>query len=85
MTPTKYDRNFDLGLLRSEVEAAINKVKPHKSPGSDGICGEILQTGGEELTDQVHLLYVETWETETQPEEWTKCIIVAGPKKGHYL
>ncbi|CAF1329573.1 unnamed protein product [Adineta ricciae] len=46
--------NDDLnGILYSEVEEAINKLKKHKSPGNDGITAEMLQAGGECLKRKI--------------------------------
>jgi hypothetical protein len=40
----------------SEVEAAIGKLKRHKSPGVDQIPAELIQAGGETLRSEIHKL-----------------------------
>jgi hypothetical protein len=39
-----------------EVEIAIAKLKKYKSPGSDQIPAELIQTGGEMLLPAIHKL-----------------------------
>ena len=77
------DDNIELSILYLEVELAFKKLKPHKSPGTDGVCSEILQDGGVELTKQIHRLHCKVWETESIPEEWSKSVIVALRKKDY--
>ena len=69
-------------ILYSEVEEAIRTLKRNKSPGSDGITAEMIQTGGEQLVRQIHLLCNKAWNESTIPEEWSKSILVPIPKKG---
>lgn len=80
IAPSDDDRND--ALLRCEVETAIQKLKPHKAPGTDGITAEILQAGGEELVDEMFSICNQAWIEEIVPEEWTKSVIVTLPKKG---
>ena len=44
-------------ILFSEVEQAIQSLKKNKSPGLDGIPDELLHSGAESLTHQIHQLY----------------------------
>ena len=69
-------------ILREEVVQAINKLKKRKSPGTDGIPGELIQAGGEVLIDHIHAICQKAWEQERMPEEWTKSVIITIPKKG---
>jgi hypothetical protein len=39
-----------------EVEIAVAKLKNYKSPGSDQISAELLQTGGEILRSEINKL-----------------------------
>jgi len=64
-----------------EVVQAINKLKNRKSPGTDGIPGELIQAGGEVVIDHIHEICQEAWEEEKIPEEWTKSVIITIPKK----
>jgi len=55
-------------ILRVEVVQAINKLKKRKSPGTDGIPGELIQAGGEVIIDHIHEICQEAWEEEKIPE-----------------
>jgi hypothetical protein len=72
----------ELDISTSEVEAAIKKLKPMKAPGVDGVCGELIQYGGEAAKHGIHKICQRAWEEETFPEIWTKSIIITIPKKG---
>ena len=69
-------------ILYAEVQSAIDALKRNKSPGSDGITGEMLQAGGEPLARQIYELCSKAWHEGAIPEEWTKSILVPIPKKG---
>ncbi|CAF1682339.1 unnamed protein product, partial [Adineta ricciae] len=77
--PANDDSN---GILYSEVEEAINKLKKHKSPGNDGITAEMLQTGGECLKRKMYELCNRVWEEENIPEQWGRSLLIPIPKKG---
>ena len=72
----------DIGINKSEVEAAVRKLKPFKAPGIDGVCGELIQQGGEAAMLGIYEICRKAWEAEAFPELWTKSIIVTIPKKG---
>jgi len=38
-------------ILYKEIETTVKRLKKHKSPGIDGITGEMIQVGGEKVTD----------------------------------
>ena len=69
-------------ILRSEVEAAVHKLKNGKAPGTDEIPGELLKHGGDCMIDQLHQICNGIWMDECIPDEWTKSIILTMPKKG---
>ena len=79
ISPAADERNQP--LLKDEVHKAINKLMKHKSPGSDGIVGEIIQAGGDAFEEELFSIMKSIWEEETIPEEWTKSIIVTIPKR----
>ena len=54
ITPTSTEEPQN--ILYIEVEEAIRTLKRNKSPGSDGITAEMIQTGGEQLVRQIHWL-----------------------------
>jgi len=66
----------------SEVELAINKLKSHKSPGTDQITAELIKVGGRIMRLEIHKLIISTWKKEKLPEEWKESIIVPIHKKG---
>jgi hypothetical protein len=49
------------GLSRLEVEIAIADLKKYKSPGSDQILAELIQTGGKTLLSAIHKLINSIW------------------------
>jgi hypothetical protein len=52
-----------------EVEIAIKKLKRYKSPGSDQIPAELIQTGGEILHSKIHELIKSIWNRENLPDQ----------------
>ena len=69
-------------ILRSEIVAAVKKVKAGKAPGTDEIPEELLKHGGDCIIDQLHHICNDIWMKETIPDDWTKSIILTMPKKG---
>jgi hypothetical protein len=47
-----------------QVEIAIAKLKGYKSPGSDVISAEVIQTGCEILSSKIHELMDSIWNKE---------------------
>ena len=45
-----------LALLASEVEMAIDKLKSHKSPGTDQIPAELIKAGGRTICLEIRKL-----------------------------
>jgi hypothetical protein len=66
---------------RLEVEIVIAKLKKYKSPGSDQIPAELIQSGGEMLLSAIQKLINSVWNKEELPDQW-KFIIVPVHKKG---
>jgi len=65
----------------SEVELAINKLKSHKSPGTDQIPAERIKAGGRTICLEIHKLIIFVWKKEKLPEEWKESIILPIHKK----
>jgi hypothetical protein len=57
-----------LGPSRLEIEIAIVKLKKYKSPGSDKIPAELIQTEGEILLSAIHKLVNSVWNKEEFPD-----------------
>jgi hypothetical protein len=70
------------GPSRLEVEIAITKLKKYKSPGSDQIPAELIQTRGEILLSAIHKHINSVWNKKELPEPWKESIIVPIHKKG---
>ena len=68
-------------ILRSEIVAAVKKLKIGKAPGNDEIPGELLKHGGDCINDQLHQICNAILLKETIPDDWTKSIILTIPKK----
>jgi len=69
-------------ILHEEVEAAVKRLKKNKSPGIDDITGEMIQAGGDRVTDELHEICNQIWQEGRVPEEWAKSVIITIPKKG---
>ena len=59
-----------------EVELAIEKLKNHKSPGTDQIPAELIKAGGRTIRCGIHKLIISIWNKEELPDEWKESIIV---------
>jgi hypothetical protein len=92
MLPILYDCEKVLILQVNEVEIAIAKLKKYKSPGSDQVLAELIQSdqvlaeliqgGGEILLSAIHKLINSVWNKEELPDQWKESIIVPIHKKG---
>jgi hypothetical protein len=81
ITPPAEDDEKD-DILYEEVERAVNQLKKNKSPGTDGITGEMIKAGGRDMIRTIQGICNQVWQEGTVPEEWTKSILVTIPKKG---
>lgn len=70
---------------RSEINAAINKLKNNKAPGEDHIVAELVKNSGEAVKNEVWKLINIIWEKQQMPEEWNTAIICPIFKKGNIL
>ena len=64
-----------------EVELAIEKLKSHKSPGTDEIPAELIKARGRTIHCVIHKLIISILNKEELPEEWKESIIVPIHKK----
>jgi hypothetical protein len=55
---------------------AIAKLKRYKSPDSDQILAELIQSGGKILLSVIHKLIKYIWSKEELPNQWKEFIIV---------
>jgi len=61
---------------------AIDKLKSHKSPGTDQILAELIKAGGRTICLEILKLITSILKKEELPEERKKSIIVPIHKKG---
>jgi hypothetical protein len=65
-----------------EIEMAMEKLKTHKSPGTDQIPAEMIKAGFRTISSEIHQLINSVWNREDLPEEWKQSIIVLTYKRG---
>jgi len=65
-----------------EFELAIEKLKPHLSPGIDQTPAELIKERGRTIRCEIHKRIICTWNKEELPEEWMESIILPVYKKG---
>ena len=86
--------NDSYPILREEVEAAVKSLKKGKSAGVDKIPSELVQAGGEAMTDMLLIICNKIWQagliicnkiwqTGEWPTPWTQSLIITLPKKGN--
>ena len=59
-----------------DVKDAISSLQNGKSPGEDALLAEIFKHGGCKLQEQLHLLILLIWKTETTPKQFRNAEIV---------
>ena len=59
-----------------EVEMAIEKLKRHKSPGTDQIPAEPIKAGCRTIHFEIHKLINSIWNKVELPEQWKELITV---------
>jgi len=59
-----------------EFELGIEKLKSHKSPGTDQVLAELIKAGGRTICCEIHILIISIWNKEELPEEWKESVIV---------
>jgi hypothetical protein len=64
-----------------EVEMTIEKLKRHKSPGTDHIPAELIKAGGRIIQSEIHKLIISIWNKEELPEQLKESIIMPIYKK----
>ena len=69
--------SMDDSLIFSETLEAINSLKNKKSPGTDGIPGEVLKSGGTALHHELHQLILSIWVAEEVPQQWKNARIIS--------
>ena len=65
-----------------ELKLAMEKLKSHKSPGSDHIPAELIKEGGKTICCEIHIFINFACNKKELPEVWKESIIVSNYKKG---
>ena len=60
---------------------ATEKLKRHKSPGTDQVPADLIKAGGRTICSEIHKLTNSIWNTEELPEQRQDSIIVPIHKK----
>ena len=55
---------------------ATEKLKSHKSPGTDQIPAELIKAGDKTICCDIHKLIISIWNKKGLLEEWKESIIV---------
>ncbi|XP_057671969.1 uncharacterized protein LOC130903737 [Diorhabda carinulata] len=68
-------------ISKDKSEATMRKMKNRKSPGLDNINNELLKYGGNELIDQMHVMFNKIYDQRKVLEEWKVSISIPVFKK----
>ena len=66
---------FNRPISKEEVLIAINKLKPHKAAGRNGVIGEMMKYAGECVVDFLVKLFNALFGEGLVPDHWTESII----------
>jgi len=69
-----------LTVLPEKAETAIRSLKKGKSAGLNNIPSELVQAGGEAMTDGLLIICNKIWRTGEWPNPWTQSLIITLPK-----
>ena len=67
--------DLDREIDREEVIKAVKALKAGKAGGFDGIIGEMLKKGGEDMIELTWMLCRDVFEAERVPGDWAKGLI----------
>ena len=71
-------------LKKAEIKAPIATLGNIKAPRTDSLCAEVFKTDPETAAKILHPLFVEIWEKEELPDDWTHGRIIKLPKKWNF-
>ena len=75
--------NDSYPILREEVETTVKSLKKGKSAGVDNIPSELVQAGGEAMTDMLLNICNKIWQTGEWQTPWIQSLIITLPKKSY--
>ena len=70
-------QELDLPPTLDEVKKAIASLKCKKSPGLDGLQGELLKYGGDRVAEEIFNYISACWIADTIPSQWKDAKIIA--------
>ena len=78
---SQYNRILDQTITLAEINNVVKAIKNNKSPGSDGIIGELIKYGGQFMCEMLLTLFNLAWSNEFVPGYWREGLIVSLFKK----
>ncbi|RUM94910.1 MAG: hypothetical protein DSZ28_00750, partial [Thiothrix sp.] len=76
---------LDASITMAEVKSALQRVKPGKAPGLDGIPGECFKVSACKIVPFLTDMFNAIFETQHFPKEWSRSVVVPIHKKGNKL
>ncbi|GFN90799.1 reverse transcriptase-like protein [Plakobranchus ocellatus] len=76
------NRTFKIEFTAIELDTTLQKGKPGKAPGLDGVTQEMLSHLGPRAKDTLLNLFNRTWKSEELPRAWRTAVLVPILKKG---
>ncbi|XP_063904733.1 craniofacial development protein 2-like [Zophobas morio] len=76
------DPDETIEIDEGEIRETLRQMKNNKSPGRNGIKGEMLKYGGEAVASEIHRLVLECWKEGKMPEQWSEAVLCPIFKKG---
>ena len=76
-------QDLSLAPYLGEVEAAIDKLKNHKSARVCRILPEMIKCGGKTVAKWLHHIIAPVWESGSGPADWKKALLVPVLKNGN--
>lgn len=70
-------QEIDAEPSQAEVTKALHSLKNKKSPGEDGVPGEVFKYGGPQLGSYMHSFLVLCWRNRKIPERWKNANIIS--------
>ncbi|XP_060846231.1 uncharacterized protein LOC132925892 [Rhopalosiphum padi] len=66
---------------KEEILQQLNRLKNHKTPGEDGIQGEVLKNLDDGTINRMHSIIESIWHEERLPEDWGTALVCPIHKK----
>ncbi|KAL4084186.1 hypothetical protein QTP88_028016 [Uroleucon formosanum] len=66
---------------KEEILQQLNRLKNHKTPGEDGIQGEVLKNLDDGTINRIHSIIESIWHEERLPEDWGTALVCPIRKK----